>query len=60
MKAKIDVILFEAIERGVENGYRKAFKHTDTPDARHIQESIMYEIGLNIYEVFSFEDSGIQ
>jgi hypothetical protein len=45
-----------AIERGIERGYRRAFKHTDSPHKDTILASIQDCITLEIDEYFSFGD----
>jgi hypothetical protein len=56
MKAKTRRILEDAIERGVARGYRRAFKHTDSPDQESIFTNISDCITLEIDEYFSFGD----
>lgn len=56
MKPKINRILTAAIEQGIDFGYTRAFKHTDTPTGERIKESIENEIWNNIYEVFDFNE----
>jgi len=54
MKAKTRKILFESIERGIINGYRRAFKHVDNPSESAIRENIMREITYEIDDNFDF------
>tara|TARA_R110000823_G_scaffold207572_1_gene338122 strand:- start:506 stop:685 length:180 start_codon:yes stop_codon:yes gene_type:complete len=56
MKPKTNRILKAAIEEGIDSGYARAFKHTDTPNELTIKESIDNEIWNNIYEVFDFSE----
>lgn len=56
MKAKMYRILTVAIERGIDFGYDRAFKHIDEPAEQTIKDSIEREIWNNIDEVFNFED----
>jgi hypothetical protein len=56
MKAKTRRVLEDAIERGVARGYRRAFKHTDSPNEDSILASIQDCITLEIDEYFSFEE----
>ena len=55
MKPNIRTILTQAIERGIDWGYTRAHKYTDTPDESRIKESIETEIWNEIDEVFDFE-----
>jgi hypothetical protein len=56
MKPNIRLILQEAIERGVDRGYKYAFKHTDSPSEAGILQSIEDSIWLEIDSYFSFAD----
>ena len=56
MKAKTRRILEDAIERGVARGYRRAFKHTDSPSERAILESIEGAVMFEIDNYFTFEE----
>ena len=56
MKAKTRRIIEDAIERGVARGYRRAFKHTDSPHEDTIFDSISDCIMFEIDEYFTFED----
>jgi len=56
MKPKMNRILKAAVEEGINFGYTRAFKHTDTPAEETIKESIENEIWNNIYEVFDFSE----
>jgi hypothetical protein len=55
MKPNIRTILTLAIERGIDWGWSRAHKYTDTPDESRIKESIETEIWNEIDEVFDFE-----
>ena len=55
MKPNIRTILTQAIERGIDWGYSRAHKYTDTPDESRIKESIETEIWNEIDEIFDFE-----
>ena len=55
MKPNIRTILTQAIERGLDYGWSRAHKHTDTPQPERIIESIEIEIWNEIDEVFDFE-----
>lgn len=56
MKPKFRVILEQAIEEGVRRGYRRAFKHNDSPTEGTIVESIEEQVMSSIYEYFDFEE----
>lgn len=57
MKPKTSVILQEAIEAGIEYGYARAYKHTDTPSVEHITTTILDAVMAEIHQRFDFEDS---
>jgi hypothetical protein len=56
MKPKYHVILEMAIEQGVARGYRRAFKHNDSPLEGAILDSIEDCVMSQIYEYFTFEE----
>jgi hypothetical protein len=56
MKPKIRVILEDCIERGIERGYRLAFKHSESPLPENIQVTVYSAVMNEISEYFSFED----
>ena len=55
MKPKVYQLLMQCIEDGVEFGYHRASKHTDTPSDDDIKQSIIREIDNQICEWFDFE-----
>ena len=55
MRAKIRQILEECIINGIEYGYERAHKHTDTPKESYIQGCIEDAIWLEIDERFEFD-----
>lgn len=55
MKPNIRTILTQAIERGIDYGWSRAHKHTDSPDSSRVIESIETEIWNEIDEIFDFE-----
>jgi hypothetical protein len=57
MKPKIYKILNDAVEVGISRGYRRAFKHSDTPSEEHILTSIETEVMNEISEYFTFTDT---
>jgi len=56
MRAKTSVILEMAIEQGVARGYRRAFKHNDSPLEYAILHSIEECVMSQIYEYFTFDE----
>ena len=59
MKPKYRVILEMAIENGVARGYRRAFKHNDSPHEDEILSNIEECVMSEIHEYFSFDDETI-
>jgi hypothetical protein len=55
MKPNIRTILTQAIERGIDYGWSRAHKYTDSPDESRIKGSIEIDIWNEIDEVFDFE-----
>ena len=49
------MILERCIEEGLRDGYRRAHKHTDSPDEGHIRSAMEDAIWLHIDELFTFE-----
>ena len=60
MKPKFRVILEMAIEQCVARGYRRAFKHNDSPLEESILESIEDNVMSSIYEYFTFDDEDFE
>lgn len=58
MKPKTYDILSDAIELGIECGYKRSFKHTEKPSKEHIIQNIHHYIMLEICEKFNFDDPG--
>ena len=56
MRPKYYRILSRAIEEGINIGYRRAHRHTETPTDDHIKERIESAILDEICEVMSFDD----
>lgn len=58
MRPKLLLVLSDCIERGLERGYSKAYKHVDNPSKEsllwHIEECIMEE--LHDYFEFDYEN----
>lgn len=54
MKPKTYLILSECIERGIDRGWNRAYKHDENPSEDHIKNQI-YEYVINeICEYFDF------
>ena len=58
IQSKIDVyaVLTRAIEAGIEYGWVRAHKHTNTPDENTIKNSIENAIMLEISEVLESDE----
>lgn len=56
MKVRAYPLLVRAVEEGVEYGWRRAFKHTDTPEPDAIKDQIMTAVTNAICEYFDFDD----
>ena len=55
LKPNVYTILQECIEIGINSGFNKAHKHTDTPNEEHIKEQILHYIMLEISKKFKFD-----
>ncbi len=56
MKPNTYVIMERAVEEGALMGYRRAFKHTETPTENAIVQSIVDNVMLSVSEVFVFQE----
>jgi hypothetical protein len=56
MKVKTLVILEQAIEEGVNRGWRLAHKHVENPEEHVIIDRINDAVMGQIYEYFTFDD----
>jgi len=56
MKVKVRVVLEDAIERGIQAGYRLAYKHTENPCEKSIRVAIEDAIWIELDNIFCFED----
>ena len=56
MKVRAYDVLRRAIEEGVEYGWRRAHKHTDSPDAETIKDQVVTGILNEVCEYFDFDD----
>jgi hypothetical protein len=56
MKAKTYQLIQECVENGVQLGFNRAHKHTDTPSDDELQNKIIDSVMLEICEWFSFNE----
>ena len=56
MKANMHKILEHCVDTGIELGWRRAHKHTDTPSAELLKNSIEQAIWDELYEWAVFDD----
>lgn len=56
MKPKEYRVLSEAVEAGVNYGYRRAYKYTDAPSEDHFKNEVSQAVVTEICEWFSFDD----
>ena len=56
MKAKEYNVVEMAVRTGVEYGYNRAHKHTDSPSENDIKEAIIKAVMDDICEWFIFEE----
>lgn len=58
MKKNLKVNTYEILDRAIENGincgYRRAHKHTDSPTEDQLKEEIRKAVMLEACEVFKF------
>jgi hypothetical protein len=52
MKPKPELVLEMAIKNGIDYGWNRAHKHTDTPNENLIKQEIENQIWNSIYEWF--------
>jgi len=55
LRVNVYSIMERAIEEGIDYGWSRAYKYTDTPDEDAIKNSIRNEIMNSITEVFNFD-----
>jgi len=53
-------VLRRAVEEGAEYGWRRAHKHTDSPDAETIKDQVVTAILNEVCEYFDFDDEDRQ
>ena len=58
MKVREYIVMAECIERGVEYGYARAYKHDDNPSEEVIKEAIAQAVQNEICEYFIFDELG--
>lgn len=56
MKAKTYQLIQECVENGVQLGFNRAHKHTDTPSDEELQNKIIDSVMLEICEWFTFDE----
>jgi hypothetical protein len=49
------MILSQAVEDGVKRGYRRAFKHVESPSEEAVTKSIDSAVMASILEYFTFD-----
>lgn len=57
IKLRATRIVSDAIENGVERGWNRAHKHTDTPSPEHLKETIGMAVMESLDEVFDYGDN---
>lgn len=55
MKVKLYTLISDLIERGAERGYRRSFKHLDSPSEAQIVTNIHDAIMNELAEYIDFE-----
>jgi hypothetical protein len=56
MQVKEYTVLTDCVERGVDYGMTRAYKHTDTPTTEYIKNQIVDAVLLEISEYFTFNN----
>ncbi len=56
MRVRSYDVLRRAVEEGIDCGWQRAHKHSDTPTADHIKDHIYGAVMNNIGEYFDFDD----
>jgi len=59
MQVKEYQVLVDCVERGVEFGMARAYKHTDTPTLDYIKRQIEDAVLLEISEYFNFDNETV-
>ncbi len=50
-------VFCRAVEEGVSYGWRRAHKHTDTPDVQTIEDQIVTAVLNEVCQYFDFDDN---
>jgi hypothetical protein len=58
MKPKFYPILTDCIERGIQFGLNRSYKHDDDPSQEIIAQNVEREIMNQLYEYFVFDSEG--
>ena len=58
MKVDEYKVLVMCVENGVQLGWNRAHKHSDTPEDYYIRDCIEEAVMHEIFEYFNFEDDG--
>lgn len=58
MKVDQYKVLVMCVENGVQLGWNRAHKHSDTPEDYYIRDCIEEAVMHEIFEYFNFEDDG--
>lgn len=58
IKLNLRRVIADAIERGLQLGFQRAHKHTDTPPEDHILEQQQAAIWLELDEMLEFRGFG--
>ena len=51
------MLITRAVEEGVERGYTRAYKHTDSPEEHFVKDTIVDAVMLEICEIASFNSN---
>jgi len=55
-RVKTYEVIARAVEEGIQMGWNRAHKHTNTPDSDHVMESIYNEVMNSVCEMFDFDE----
>lgn len=58
MKVDEYKVLVMCLENGVQVGWNRAYKHSDTPEPHYIQSCIEEAVLHEIFEYFNFDNDG--
>lgn len=56
MKYKLRAILEDCLERGVQHGIRRAYKHSDSPTEGYLLDEVLSGIWLELDTKFDISD----